>query len=137
MDKKQNFIEKYVSHSDYVKGKQYFIPYLSLNNKEIDGDICSYYFDVESERTSRCYEVTIDINKIHGDIEDTYCDCPQYELTSSCKHIAAVLYHFYDQIIPKIITNKDKEKLAQIMFNIIEQISPQFNHQIKKSQRRT
>lgn len=132
MDKKQNFIEKYVSHSDYLKGKQYFIPYLSLNNKEIDGDICSYYFDVESERTSRCYEVTIDINKINGDIEDTYCDCPQYELTSSCKHIAAVLYHFYDQIIPKIITNKDKEKLAQIMFNIIEQISPQFNHQIKK-----
>ena len=44
----------------------------------------------------------------------------QYELTNSCKHVAAILYRFYDQIIPKIISKEDNEKLAQIMFNIID-----------------
>ena len=47
MDKKQSIIEIYVSHSDYIKGRHYLISYLSLSNKEIDGEI----FEIESERT--------------------------------------------------------------------------------------
>lgn len=50
-------------------------------------------FAVFSEHTSKSYVVTIEEDE-SGDVLNCSCTCPQYNLTDSCKHIAAVLIKF-------------------------------------------
>lgn len=79
-----------VNKVNYLKGQNYNpedielkkIIYLTNKSK-------IFKFEVESQRTHDKYKV--DITTQNNDIIATYCSCPQYEIDSKCKHIAACL----------------------------------------------
>ncbi len=87
----------YINYPDYIKGKNYYQNYLKLEYKEKESDITKYNFKVESERRIYYYDCQIEI-KNNGDIAYLECNCPQFQSYKSCKHIAACLYHYQDDI---------------------------------------
>lgn len=111
-------IKSVVNNSDYFKG--FYYPQSYINEKRIikKNDYKIYEFYVESERTTKEYQVLLKIN-IAGKIIGRSCDCPQYDMTKSCKHIAACLIHNYNDIL--IDNSPEKE------FNITEKIFKDFN----------
>ena len=92
----ENEILKVVSASDYEKGIDYdedYVNYISVIQVEKRK---RYQFLVESERYYSKYGVQIDIQDNH--IVKTFCTCPQYASTKSCKHIAASLVSYSDKL---------------------------------------
>ena len=92
----ENEILKVISASDYEKGINYdedYVNYVSVTQVEKRK---RYQFLVESERYYSKYGVQIDMQDNH--IVKTFCTCPQYYSTKSCKHIAASLVSYSDKL---------------------------------------
>lgn len=115
-------ILKVVSVSDFKKGKNYYLPYIDVRNKKLFGDIYKNEFLVESERTSRLYEVSIDTSVLDQNIVSTYCDCMQFENTGSCKHVAACLYNYYDTLFYEVVTDEMIENITTNIFKAFTNI---------------
>ena len=105
-----------VLKSDYSKGMNYDENYLefvgitklSTHNKK-------FQFLVESESSYQKYMVQIEIND--NNIVNTFCTCPRFKTTGSCKHVAACLIVFSDKIFEannKTITNKSLNFLKKL-----------------------
>ncbi len=84
---------KYVKATDLQKGINYESRKVRYIGASYDNEEVKYRFVVTSERTLSSYIITIKANR-QGEILDTNCTCPQYNTTSSCKHIAAVLVKY-------------------------------------------
>ena len=114
-------LEKYVKISDLRKGMDYDnrkVKYVGtaglLNGK-------NHRFIVSSEHTTRSYVVRIDIDE-EDEIINTSCTCPQFLLTDSCKHVAAVLVKFQNDLF--LIDKKEQSQRKVIEFlNEIKQAS--------------
>ena len=120
---KNTEILKYVSRSDYIKGRRYFYPYIDYIDRINTGNSIINKFRVESERTARLYvcSITTAINTYN--VTNLKCDCPQFMETNSCKHVAACLYHYYDQLFSVEITDGYKETFTNQLFDIFSQIN--------------
>ena len=120
---------KYVSYSDLQKGLNYDnrkVKYVGMGQ---DYDEFIYRFIVSSEHTLRSYIVTIYTDKKHN-ITDTSCTCPQYNATSSCKHIAASLVKYQGEYF--LIDEDDTaDYYANNLLNEIKKVSSNRNN-IKK-----
>ena len=114
-------ILKYVPVSDYIKGRNYWTTYLEHIDKKVIDNIIKNKFHVESERTSRIYVCNIESDKTTGDISSMNCDCPQFKETKSCKHLAACMYNFYDEIF--VFDNDSfNEQITSKIFDIFNKI---------------
>lgn len=115
MDLDTKEILNVVGRSDYSKGNYYPSHYITFidSYKELDTNIFS--FEVESERTYDMYDVEIREKNSH--IVDTSCTCPQYRAVGSCKHIAAVLINYQDEIF---VVDPETKKL-RISKSILEE----------------
>lgn len=81
---------------DYLRGKNYHKGFIQLKDiYETDSTRCAK-FQVESESDYSFYEVEIRMRK--GEIIGTRCTCPRYYARSMCKHIAASLLNYQDDI---------------------------------------
>lgn len=120
---KEEVILSVVNRSDYIKGKKYYKPYIEFYNKENFKTLVSNIFHVESERTSRIYICHIILNKETKRIEKTLCDCQNFQNTKSCKHIAACLYHAFDEIMPKEKSIEYKEMITNNIFKTLREMS--------------
>ena len=69
-------------------------------------------FNVESERNYDIYKVRIEGFK--GSINNVSCTCPQFKSTRSCKHLAACLINYRDEIFHL----DPKERLMNLSLNI-------------------
>ena len=99
-------ILKVVSKRDFSKGLEYnenYIEYVSCTNVVREK---IFQFLVESEHTYRKYIDQIDVSQ--NNIVDTYCTCPQFLTTNSCKHVAACLIVYSDMIF--LMNNENPEK---------------------------
>ena len=135
MDKKtENEILQFVSYSDYQKGRNYFRPYVEYMEKEQEGNELIHNFRVESERTLTKYKVIIKIDLEERGIKSTYCSCPQFRDYDSCKHVAACLYNYYDELIPKYITKEDKLKFTKELYDIFSNIDKNKKNTNKKEE---
>ncbi|MBR2828021.1 MAG: SNF2 helicase associated domain-containing protein, partial [Bacilli bacterium] len=133
MDKRtENEILQYVSYSDYQKGKNYFIPYVEYMGKKQEENELIHNFRVESERTISKYQVIIKVDLEDREIKSTYCSCPQFRDYDSCKHVAACLCNYYDELIPKYITKEDKLKFTKELYDIFSN----FDKDRKKSNKK-
>lgn len=120
---KLKLITKYLNQSDYIKGRYYFAGYIGRGNAWFDKDnsnIMNLSVNIESERTTKIYSTDFKINLDTNEILNLKCDCPQFHETKSCKHLAAVLYYYFDQIFKFKITDKEKEEYTKDLFTRIK-----------------
>ncbi len=85
---------KYVNPSDLDKGLNYDNRKVRYVGSYQDLGYTTHRFIVSSEHTLKSYIVTIEVDSDDKEISDISCTCPQFSLTDSCKHVAAVLTKF-------------------------------------------
>ena len=125
-------ILQHVYYSDYLKGKTYFKRYIRPISSETINNLRITKFSVESERTITRYSVIFRTNIKTNTIETLHCTCPQFESTDSCKHIAACLYNYYEEIIPTIVSDEDMEYLSKDFLDVMERHNNRLKSNIKE-----
>ncbi len=118
---KEKKIKDIVGTSDYQKGRSYYsgyINYVGKNFNLLNG--VQYNFNVESETSYRIYNCCIETT--NNEITKIKCTCPQYNNYHHCKHIAAVLCNYIDDIL----SNKNNQNNDEYFINVSENILNQF-----------
>ena len=100
-----NNISVNIQPSDLSKGMQYWSSYINYDKKNIKDDVFYHTYKVESERTSSLYDVVVGVYK--SKIVSGTCTCLWYESAISCKHLAAVVYKRYEEIMRNSLSNED------------------------------
>ncbi len=99
-----NKISVNLQPSDLAKGIQYWSSYINYDKKKIVDDVFYHTYKVESERTSDLYDVVVGVHR--GKIVSGTCTCLRYESANSCKHLAAVIYKRYEEIMRNSLSNE-------------------------------
>lgn len=94
---KEDVIRRFVGNDAYYKGEDYprfFVRYIG-NVKR--GELIQHHFRVTSQHRAGFYDVVVvvDGSSLHA----KSCNCPQFDSTGTCKHVAAALINYYDDII--------------------------------------
>lgn len=111
-----------IQKTDYRKGGEYPSSYIKFIRKEQEDRREYYYFSVRSERLNRQYKVTIVTTD--NVISHLDCTCPQFEITRSCKHVAATLLKYEDDIF----TVASTENIQKISHDILNVLVPEEDH---------
>lgn len=98
MDK---YIVELLGMDSYIKGRRYYSWYVDLSDEGNTRDGYFFKFNVESERTYRHYKVEIDIKDY--DIVSYGCNCEQFKGHHTCKHVAASIYKYREEIARKLV----------------------------------
>lgn len=120
----EKYIKEIVGSDAFYKGKNYNLNYVDLRDTYTKNDYTKFYFEVESERTYNCYDVMISIDTKYNKIQEYSCDCPQFYMTDSCKHIAASLICYQDDIF-----NSNPKSINEL---ILSEFKSQNNKVIKQ-----
>ncbi len=107
-------IRHYVGEDAFEKGKYYPRHYVHYQGYYEQRKVNTYIFEVESERTYDSYDVRIQMD--HHKIISSTCTCPQYHSFQMCKHIAASLLRYQEELFPL----DPKEKSLRISKQILE-----------------
>lgn len=105
-------IKKIVGNLDYRKGLS-CINNVEYYNKFKHEDLKIYEYYVSSE-TRRYTKYFVNIITKEGNVLDSSCSCPQYDLTGSCKHLGAALIKHQNEIF-----KTEKEQSLELSKNII------------------
>ena len=119
MDEVTRKILEVVNRSDYIKGLNYDESMIQVGGTARVNDQKRFQFVVHSESSNRKYMVQI-VEK-NNKIQNTYCTCPQFEGTGSCKHVAACLTCYSDQILQSHSDNSVKQKTKSIFQRLQEE----------------
>ena len=84
-----------VGRDSFVKGRWYSSDIEKEDTTKLASSFMHIY-RVKSESSRRIYTVKIKNNG--ADIEGYSCNCPQFEIAKTCKHVAAVLIDDYEDI---------------------------------------
>ena len=106
-----------VGRDSFVKGRWYSSDIEKENTTKLASSFMHIY-RVKSESPRRVYTVKIKNNG--ADIEGYSCNCPQFEMAKTCKHVAAVLLDDYEDIASYEFIDKlalSKEILASYKNN--------------------
>lgn len=106
-----DIIKEYVGRDNFIKGKNYFPFYVRYVGDSHSKTEIVHFLRVNSEREPINYLVKI---RIRGkEIVDSTCTCPQFGIEGCCKHIAAGLYNYREEMFPispeekRLIVSKD------------------------------
>lgn len=123
-------VRQFVFTTDLIKGTNYDKEKVNYKDKKVlekdSKTITCYHIEVDSESKPTYYDVYLYI-KSNNEIANTLCDCKQYRSTNSCKHIAASLIKYYDEIFESAENLK-----TNISNDILNQFVPQEQNIIKK-----
>ena len=125
-------ILKHITREDYVKGRNYFRPYVDLENKKTEKNIEKIYFDVESERTIKHYKCQIDVDRTFNKITYLHCTCPQFNISDSCKHLGACFANYSDDIFKVILNEELKENITKRIFDTFKLPTTKKNNVVKE-----
>ena len=90
------YILNLVGRDSFIKGRLYFSGYIKSFDINKLSDCYQHIYKVKSERRNMWYDVEI---KNNGNrILDFNCNCPQFAKNHTCKHVAAVLVEYGDDI---------------------------------------
>ena len=84
--------------TDFMKGLNYQANKIQLIKMEDTAYLRRAYFKVTSERINRDYDVQVLVDKDDETINDYSCTCPQYEKMDTCKHIAAAILKYQEEL---------------------------------------
>lgn len=128
MDNIEKEILSVVTRQDYQKGLDYEEDYIDhVGTSNVDGKK-TLQFLVESERTYQKYVVQIDSKE--GKIKRTFCTCPQFRETHSCKHVAACLVCYSEKLL-NVEDNKSIELKTKQLF---QKLKTEFEGEITKKE---
>lgn len=94
-----------IQTSDLSKGIQYWSDYIEYEGRWVKDKILYHKYEVESESSCNYYDVLIGVYK--GKIISGTCTCFRYESAESCKHLAAVLYKRYEEIMNNSLSEEE------------------------------
>ena len=94
-----------IDEHDIMKGTRYWIHYIEYSEMEYRNNNVYQIYNVESESTYTKYKVEIGVYR--RKIISGTCNCMKYYSTGSCKHLAAVLYRKYDEILSRSLTKEE------------------------------
>lgn len=94
----ENEIKDKLGNDSYLKGKNY-VGNISFYDRNLTNSLSYFKFYVKSERMFSYYRVEITMDK--QNIFSYYCDCHRFGEYGTCKHIAACLINFKDEIFRK------------------------------------
>lgn len=100
-----NKISVNLQPSDLAKGLQYWSSYIDYEGKWKRDNIIYHKYNVESESSSNYYDVVVGVYK--NKIISGTCTCLRYESADSCKHLAAVLYKRYEEIMKNSLSEEE------------------------------
>lgn len=104
-----------VHYSDYQKGLNYDEDAIYPYDTYVDSLGRHFEFSVQSQSSYLEYEVSI---LLRGKDISAFCDCKQFSKTHSCKHLAACLICYSNEIFktesPRTIEQKSKDFLQQL-----------------------
>ena len=120
-------IRTIVNSTDFIKGRTYPTYYIKYNGVKEEANNNVHLFKVESERTYDYYKVEISTYK--GNVNSFKCSCPQFRATRSCKHLAACLINYHEEIF----LIDPKERIMNISQEILNYFKPkEVKHEVKK-----
>ncbi len=112
-----------VRDSDLEKGMNYDSRKVRYVGESPSGKLREQSYVVYSEHMDRSYIVSLDINK-DNELEAYSCNCPQFILTGSCKHLAAVLVKYKNDYFK--LSSQDMSKL--VISNLIKEVKKVSNN---------
>ncbi len=108
MENLKNIIIEKFGYDSYVKGLNYNKNYLrKLDCVDTYNGLKSIRVDVESESYNRYYDTMIIARENY--VIRAFCSCPQFMKTHTCKHIAACIIKYQDELFEK---PKDKYEIS-------------------------
>ena len=84
--------------TDFMKGLNYQANKIKLIKMEDTAYLRRLILKVTSERINRDYDVQVLVDKDDETINDYSCTCPQYEKMDTCKHIAAAILKYQEEL---------------------------------------
>lgn len=120
-----DIIKKYVGRENFIKGKSYFPFYVRYVGDSRAKEEVLHFFRVNSEREPINYLVKITIRD--KEIVESTCTCPQFGIEGCCKHIAASLYNYREELFP--VSNE--EKMLMLSKSLLEEIYT--NRKVRKA----
>ena len=125
---------KYVKQSDLNKGLEYDSSKVRYVGSNDDFNTTTHNFIVSSEHTLKSYIVSIDEDDTDKEIVGISCTCPQFVLTDSCKHVAAVLTKYQGEYF---LTDErlQNEKMSLELLRQIKSITDDNKGIVKKEAR--
>ena len=127
----QEDILKYVNQIDLDKGLYYDSKKVKYVGNSYNLDNTKYRFIVTSESISNSYMVTVESNK-KKEIINTFCTCPQFANTSSCKHLAAVLIKYQGEYF-NILEDSFDNRVVDNLLSEIKTISEENKNILKEA----
>ena len=111
-----NKIKAVVNNNDYYKGYYYYAGYIKFIEKKVSrtNGFSIFRFNVESERNTNLYDVLIKMS-IMGDVIDHSCTCAQHDVNNNCKHVAACLIKYYEDLF----VDKSGNKVINMTKNLV------------------
>lgn len=120
-------IRNIVNTTDFIKGRTYPSYYIEYNGIREESNNNIHLFEVESERSYDRYKV--EISSYKGNVNNVKCSCPQFRATRSCKHLAACLINYHEEIF----LIDPKERVMNISQQILNYFKPkEVKHEVKK-----
>ncbi len=96
MNKELQYIKSLVGDDSFLKGR-YYRGYVHYNNREELDGMTMHYFTVRSENSYHdFYEV--EIHYQNHKVLYNNCTCMQFQNWGTCKHVAACLIHYQEEI---------------------------------------
>lgn len=128
MDNIEKEILKAVTRLDYQKGLNYDEDYIDHVGTSNISNQKTLQFLVESERSNKKYVVQVDSK--NGRINRTFCTCPQFRETQSCKHVAACLVCYSD----KLLSIQDTKVVELKTKQLFQKLKSEFENEIAKKE---
>lgn len=120
-----DIIKKYVGSENFIKGRTYYPFYVRYVGDSRTKEEVLHFFRVNSEREPINYSVKITIKD--KEIVESTCTCPQFGIEGCCKHIAASLYNYREELFPV----SKEEKMLMLSKSLLEEIYT--NRKIRKA----
>ena len=111
-----NKILKLVNKSDYIKGHNFKQKDITVCDKFKQNNLDVFHYEVDSQYYGYYYDIFI--GTFNGNVQKIQCDCMQFMNYHSCKHVAACLRLFGDEIFKKTI---DPKKISLDIINDLKQ----------------
>lgn len=128
MDQIEEQILQVVTRLDYKKGLNYDEDYIEYVATSVIEGQKRFQFLVESESSYRKYMVQIYTKE--NKIKKTFCSCPQFTTSNSCKHVAACLVCYSD----KMLNVQDEKSLEDKTKKLFQKISKEFEEEVTRKE---
>ncbi len=130
MDEEELKILKFVGRDEFAKGNYYPSGYVKALGYTERGGAKTYSFEVRSEYYYDYYDVKIKMK--NNEIQAAKCNCIQFRNYSTCKHVAACLINYKDELFNISQEQKELRASKKILNNFYVEPKKISNIHLKK-----